>query len=137
MRRLSAATWSLILLLAALLLWAWAVRAEACGTATVVSIESVIDGDTFRADLQIWPHLVITETVRVLGVDTPERQDLDRWKAARDFTVAWLASDGIIIVVCKYDSFGRALGQVLSRAKGDLAAALIAAGHGVVYERRK
>jgi endonuclease YncB( thermonuclease family) len=127
----------LALLAAAIAGWVVAARgAEACWTANVVSVDRVIDADTVVFELGIWPKVVITETVRLLGVDAPERADLPRWKAARDFTVSWLADNGLSVVVCRYDSFGRALGRIVSKAKGDLSAALIAAGHGVVYERR-
>lgn len=136
LRRLTPATWTLLLLLAALLGWIVAARsAEACWTAHVVSVERVIDGDTIVFELGIWPKVIITETIRLLGVDSPERAELVKWKAARDFTAAWLAENGLTITVCKYDSFGRALGKVVSRSKGELAAALIAAGHAVPYGR--
>jgi endonuclease YncB( thermonuclease family) len=124
--------WALAALLAGMLLW-HAAAAEACWTANVVSVERVIDGDTIVFELGIWPKVVITETIRVRGVDSPERADLVKWKAARDFTAAWLAEDGLTITVCRYDSFGRALGVIVSKTKGDLGAALITAGHGMVY----
>ena len=105
-----------------------------CWTANLVSVERVIDGDTFVAELGVWPHVIITETVRLLGVDTPERADVGPWQAATAFTKTWLAEAGAVAVtVCKYDSFGRALGRVVSQTKGELGAALIQAGHGTVY----
>ena len=106
-----------------------------CWTANLVSVERVVDGDTFVAELAIWPKVVVTEHVRVLGVDSPERSDVARWQAAAAFTKGWLADAGAVAVtVCKLDSFGRVLGKVTSQTKGELAAALILAGHGVVYQ---
>lgn len=121
---------------AALACWVVAARgAEACWTANLISVERVIDGDTFIADLQIFPKLQVTETIRVLGVDTPERTDAARWALASQFTVRWLQEAGFTeVTVCRYDSFGRALGKVVSRSKGELGAALIAAGHGVPFK---
>lgn len=108
-----------------------------CWTASLVGVERVLDGDTIEVELQIWPKVTITEKVRVLAVDTPEREDLIRWRAARDFTEGWLRTSGATdVTVCKYDSFGRALGKVVSKSQGDLGAALIIAGHGVLYERK-
>lgn len=105
-----------------------------CWTASLISVERTIDGDTFRADLQIWPKVTITETVRVLGIDSPEHAEIQKWVAARLYTEQWLRESGqTTVTVCKYDSFGRALGTVVSRTKGDLAAALLAAGHAVPY----
>jgi endonuclease YncB( thermonuclease family) len=118
------------------LLLAWPATAAACWTVHVVSIERVVDGDTFVADLQIFPKLTVTERVRVLDVDTPERTDPVAWEKARQFTDQWLKESGLTEVrTCKYDAFGRLLGTVTSRTKGDLAAALIAAGLGKPYEK--
>ena len=109
-----------------------------CWRAWLVAVERVVDGDTFEAEVQIWPRLTVTEIIRVLGVDTPERGAIEQWKAARDYTIAWLKDSGqTTVTVCRYDHFGRALGAVVSVAKGDLAASLITAGHGVLYPRPK
>jgi endonuclease YncB( thermonuclease family) len=109
----------------------------ACWTAHVVGVERVIDGDSVVLELAIWPKVVVTETVRVLGVDAPERADLLAWRKARGYTEEWLRTSGTTTVrACKRDSFGRLLGTVVSQTHGDLAAALITAGHGQPYERR-
>jgi endonuclease YncB( thermonuclease family) len=109
---------------------------EACWTGHVVSVEAVIDGDTIRVDLSIWIGMVATETIRILGVDTPEKADREKWAAAAQFTKEWLAASGYTeVTVCRRDSFGRALGVVKSRQKGDLAAALLYAGHAVPYTK--
>lgn len=126
-------------LLVAAMIACWvaaATSAEACWTANLISVERVIDGDTFIADLQIFPKLQVTETIRVLGVDTPERTDAAAWQLASQFTVRWLQEAGLVdVTICRHDSFGRALGKVVSRSRGELAAALIAAGHGTPYRK--
>lgn len=92
----------------------------------------VLDGDTFIARLDIWIAQTATHSVRVLGVNTPERRGTTRpaGDAARAFTVAWLADRPVRVATCGLDHFGRVLGKV-TRDGEDLAAALIAAGHGV------
>lgn len=113
-----------------------------------VSIEPlrVIDGDTFTARVPIWIGLDATETIRVLGVNTPERkgETLQAAELARGFTDQWLRSaDGPILVrACRRDSFGRVLGRVTrQRVTADgtldnLAEALIKAGHGQAMRER-
>lgn len=102
----------------------------------MVAVERTIDGDTVVLELVIWPKVTITETVRVFGVDAPERADLEAWRRARAFTEQWLRESGpTTVTVCKYDAFGRVLGTIVSRTKGDLGAALQAAGHAVPYAR--
>lgn len=131
------ATWTLVLLLAELLIWTPA-GAEPCWRAWVVSIVEVIDGDTVELELSWEPRHTATERVRLLGIDTPELHGATRaaGEAAKLFTLTWLADSGPSeLVVCRpaRDHFGRLLGHVVSAVKGDLGAALIAAGHAVPY----
>ena len=99
----------------------------------------VIDGDTFTATLPIWLGLTATETIRVLGVNTPERKGPARpaGEAAKAFTERWLQEGTEIAVrVCERDSFGRVLGRVTRRGLAGtegLAEALLGAGHAVPY----
>jgi len=37
-----------------------------------VKVDSVIDGDTFKATVEVWPKTFVRATVRALGIDTPE-----------------------------------------------------------------
>ncbi|MCH2089503.1 MAG: thermonuclease family protein [Pseudoalteromonas sp.] len=68
------------------------------GSIKVIKINSVYDGDTFRADLES-THPILSKNIpiRVAGIDTPEiRGKCDREKAlaklARDFTRSFLIS---------------------------------------------
>lgn len=110
----------------------WTVQAESIRT---------IDGDTFIARIEIWPKLYTVETIRVLGVDTPELKGPDRKKAlaAKAFTEEWLALGPFIVEVCRRDSFGRALANVTRKNEGahtfinegtNLASDLITSKHG-------
>ena len=98
----------------------------------------VVDGDTVAVEVTWEPGHVATERVRLLGIDTPERKTttLAAGDAAKAYTTKWLEDSGPTeIVVCRpaRDSFGRLLGRLISTVKGDLAAALLAAGHAKPY----
>lgn len=132
--------WGLIvsLLAVAILCWVVAARGEPCWRAWVVAVVHVVDGDTVELEVSWEPRHVATERVRLLGIDTPERKGATREAAdaAMRYTATWLADSGPTeLVVCRppRDSFGRLLGRIVSATKGDLAAALIAAGHAVSY----
>ena len=111
-----------------------------CWSVALQDVVRVIDGDTLEARLAIWLDLTATETIRLLGVDTPERHGATKaaGEAARTFTEAWLAGhkDVMTVWACRRDSFGRLLGGV-SADGTTLTSALLAAGHGRVYERGK
>lgn len=99
----------------------------------------VIDGDTFVADLSVWHGITAMETIRVLGVDSPEMRSTRRKEAqaALSFTRNWLEKGKFSVESCKRDSFGRALAKVYrpsvssGRAESVLAQDLINAGHGI------
>jgi len=101
----------------------------------------VIDGDTFVATAAVWVasagEHTVTERVRVLGVNTPERSGATRaaGDAAKAFTEAWLAAAGstVRLAVCQRDAFGRILADVTRTSDGHrLATDLIASGNGVL-----
>ena len=128
----------LAVLLATLALFAPVAHAEPCWRAWLVAVVDVIDGDTVQVDVTWEPGHVATERVRLLGVDTPEVKGATRpaGEAAKAYTAKWLEdAGGTELVVCRpaRDSFGRLLGRLVSRTKGDLGAALLAAGHAVPY----
>jgi endonuclease YncB( thermonuclease family) len=112
----------------------WSVTAEPIRT---------IDGDTVEANLLT--HLGTSaddantptderahrtpETIRILGVDTPERGQAG-YTAAKNFTQVWTERGPFQVDYCKRDSLKRLLGTV-TRGGEDLARELIRAGHGV------
>ena len=98
---------------------------------------SVVDGDTFDAELRVWSNVTVTERVRVYGVDTPEMKGADRpaGLAAAAFTESWLRRGGFSLRTCGRDSFGRVLGVVSRPTDGVLAEKLIEAKHGVEYRK--
>ena len=104
-----------------------------CWTVTGTAIRTV-DGDTVVARLHIWHGLDATETIRLLGVDTPELtgQTREAGLRARAFTEQWLGTLGVDVRSCARDSFGRLLAVIVRAGDGEnLAEALIRAGHGV------
>lgn len=124
----------LMLLISLPILWA---DDGDCWTVPLRQVVRVLDGDTLQAQLGIWLNLTATETIRVLGVDTPERHGgtKEAGDAARAFTAAWLArASDLTVTACRRDSFGRLLGMV-DGPEGSLGAALLREGHGVAYER--
>lgn len=71
-------------------------------------VQRVIDGDTFVLyDVDVPPE----SRVRVLGVNTPERGD-PRYKAAGEFTRAWLKRGPFIMKTCERDSLLRRLAWI-------------------------
>lgn len=120
------------------MLYAWRVRAvlidQFVRRATVVR---VIDGDTFIADVDLGYHVTMTESFRLLGVDTPERHGAtkDAGEAARLFTALWLGDRGnqVWLRSHKTEKFGRWLAEVYDDAGESLRAALLTAGHAVEY----
>lgn len=131
--------WALLFALAAIAVWRVA-RAEPCWRGWLVAVVETIDGDTVEVEVTWEPGHVVTERVRLLGIDTPEVKGPTRpaGEAAKAYTATWLVDSGPTeLVVCRpaRDSFGRLLGRLVSQTKGDLAAALLAAGHAVPYRR--
>jgi len=104
-----------------------------CWSVTATPVR-ILDGDTFTVDARVFLGLTARETVRVLGVDTPERKGatLEAGNAARAFTAEWLADTDVRLHVCQRDSFGRVLATVTRARDGaNLTTDLIAAGQGV------
>jgi endonuclease YncB( thermonuclease family) len=96
-------------------------------TATVVR---TIDGDTAEIKADIWPGLTVTERVRVLDIDTPEKRKANwvEYLQATAFTRAWLERGPFQIHVCERDFAGRLLSKVW-RGDSVLAEELRKAGH--------
>lgn len=80
----------------------------------VRSVDRIIDGDTAIVTVDKWHGLLWETRVRLLEVDTPERDEPDPWKAAAVFTGDWLyrsmESHTLYVEGSRFDSFGRLLG---------------------------
>jgi endonuclease YncB( thermonuclease family) len=105
----------------------------------VVRVLRVLDGDTLDAVLDLGLGVSLTERLRVLGVDTPERGKPGAVEATR-YTTTWLTiahiKGGLRVATHKTDSFGRYLADAYDNTTGEhLADALIREGHAVPYTR--
>jgi micrococcal nuclease len=124
--------------------WTFAYRAR---------LVKVVDGDTIDVEIDRGFRDVLTQRLRLLGVNTPEMHDADPIKraaavAAKDYVIAWcdaaLAASLVTgdkwelrIQTEKDDAFGRYLCRVWKAdaypSGVDLSAFLIADGHGVPF----
>ena len=112
-------------------------------------IDRVVDGDTLDVIIDCGFHATRTERLRLLGVNCPEMHgpSSQAGVAAKSFTNSWCndvqydttrASWPFLVETFKTDAFGRYLARVWPADQPDgvdLAAALLEAGHAVVYER--
>jgi endonuclease YncB( thermonuclease family) len=75
----------------------------------------VIDGDTFEAQVHLWPRLAITTRVRLRGIDAPEfkarcTEERVRAEAARDALRAILDQGEVGISRVTLDKYGGSVG---------------------------
>jgi endonuclease YncB( thermonuclease family) len=105
----------------------------------------VKDGDTVLVDVAVWPGLTQRVSIRLVGVNTPEKRgkgitDCEKraGQKATEFTQRWLKDAGVVTVsdvkLGKYA--GRALGKISKKGQ-DLGEALIASGHAKPYSGGK
>lgn len=105
-------------------------------------VVSVYDGDTMTVDAHPWPGMTIRTAVRLLGIDTPEiagrcADERNLAQAARA-ALTRLAGSRVLLVGVRPDKYGgRVDARVLAADGRDLAAAMIAAGHGRAYDGGK
>jgi len=100
----------------------------------------VIDGDTVKLGIHLWPGLVQQVNLRLVGVNSPEKRvapdcEKEAAKKASEFTQSFI-DDAKIVTVSDVELgkfAGRALGRIIVEGKGDLGVALIAAGHAREY----
>jgi len=95
----------------------------------------VLDGDTFEARVRVWPGMDITTKVRLRGIDAPEMrarcaEERIKATAARDALSALLARGQVGISEVSLDKYGgRVLAAASARETGNVAQALLGAGH--------
>ena len=99
----------------------------------------VVDGDTFEARVAAFPGHELVARIRVAGVDAPERRgrcdsETTAAEAATDALKRLVADRRLSLTEVKGDKyFGRVVARVSVAGVGDLADALVAAGHGRAY----
>lgn len=112
----------------ALVILLYSVNASAASCTTMDVLPSHVignyDGDTFTLSL----GALGVATVRVEGVDTPERtKKQPKWEEAKRFTEQWLAQGPFTLKTCFILTLGRVVGSPYRNGR-TLAQALIAAG---------
>jgi micrococcal nuclease len=110
----------------------WTYRAKLIGG-------RIVDGDTVALTIDLGFRVQTVQSIRIAGVDTPERRQMG-WQEAKDFTVDWLRAhhhgtrEWPFVVVTEKDkqTFARFIGTVRCADDGeDLTQALLTAGVGV------
>lgn len=94
-------------------------------------VVEVVDGDTLKARVAVWPGVEAAVSVRLSGIDTPELRKgtcREAGAAARDHLAGILGKEVILrqVVVDKYG--GRVRAVVTTPAGLDLSAEQLAAG---------
>lgn len=106
--------------------------------ATVIQ---VIDGDTLKLDVDLGFSVHRHETVRLYGINCPEK-NTEAGKAAIAYAANWLVSSGNRVMVYtikdKREKYGRMLAVIYhDPGAKSLNDALIHAGHAVPYDGGK
>ena len=103
----------------------------------------VIDGDTFRARVDIWLGQSVTVKVRLKGVDTPEMHgkcaaEKKLARQAKDFAENWLRKNQVQLVNVHYGTYaGRVLATAQIKNGDSLSAALLAENLAKPYRGRR
>lgn len=100
-------------------------------------IEKVVDGDTVVARIDLGCRITLTQHLRLLGINTPERRDAVAWKAARDYLVALVDEAETITVRTRKDEtekYGRYLALLFRDSETEsLNQRMVDAGHAVPF----
>lgn len=103
----------------------------------------VYDGDTFLASVHIWLDQDVRVWVRLLGIDTPElgrrarcAEEARRAEAARARLEALLESGKVELRQVQGDKYAGRVDASVIAGGTDVAATLIAEGHGRPYDGR-
>lgn len=105
-----------------------------------VEVIRTIDGDTFEAQVHLWPGLDMTTRVRLRGVDAPELkaacpQELDMARTASELLQEILAEGGVTIFNIGPDKYnGRVVADAATRNTPNVSAALLASGLARAYD---
>lgn len=87
-------------------------------TYKIKKINKVIDGDTIEVQIDLGFNIVITQRVRLQGVNAPETRTLDLSEKERGLKAKeWLEnrvsnSQNLVIQTTKEDKYGRILGTI-------------------------
>ena len=103
-----------------------------------------VDGDTLTARVTVWPRQEITLSIRIRGIDTPERRgkcaaEREAAERARAALQAQLDAAGTVYLqhVTEDAYAGRMDARVLTPAGEDIGAAMLVAGHAVTMGSKR
>lgn len=105
-----------------------------------VEVIRTIDGDTFEAQVHLWPGLDMTTRVRLRGVDAPELNaacsgEYAMARTASELLQATLAEGGVTISNIGPDKYnGRVVADAATRTTPNISAALLASGLARAYD---
>ncbi|MCY4030944.1 MAG: thermonuclease family protein [Hyphomicrobiales bacterium] len=108
-----------------------------------VRVSEIIDGDTFKAEIEISPGVFEEQSVRLRGIDAPERKDRDNCSYARDLYVrsehrlGQLAGDRVILRNTEIGYYGRIIADVYTMEGLNIGETLLSEGLVRVYQRPK
>ena len=105
-----------------------------------VEVIRVIDGDTFEAQVHLWPRLEMTTRVRLRGIDAPEMkgacfEESRMAEAATEALRAQLADGDVAIFSIGPDKYnGRVVADAATRRTPSVSNALLASGYARQYQ---
>jgi endonuclease YncB( thermonuclease family) len=102
------------------------------------NLVNTVDGDTFKADIEIWPGLTQRVLVRLAGVDAPELKGPTACEKAlainaRAYLDTLLRSGKIAVTAVNHDKFAGRVDAVVTVTGVDASISLITSGHGRQY----
>ena len=105
---------------------------------------AILDGDTIRARIEVWPGHTVETSIRLAGIDTPEMHGAcpDEKKQAEEAknVVTRLLPEGAIATVRQVSAdkyFGRVVAQVSTKDNLNIADQLLKMGLAHRYDGKK
>ena len=107
-----------------------------------VDITRVYDGDTFYANVQIWPQITINTAIRIRGIDAPEIKTKCQYEKTKGLIsktiLANLLKQSPRILNVEHGKYaGRVIADVELAADRDVAEIMTRQGHAVRYHGGK
>lgn len=108
-----------------------------------VKVTRIIDGDTFKAEIEIRPGVFEEQSVRLRGIDAPEKKDRDNCLYARNLyeqserRLGQLAGDRVILGNTEKGYYGRIIADVYTMEGRNIGEILLREGLVRVYKRPK
>lgn len=98
----------------------------------------VLDGDSFKARVEVWPGQYVETTVRVTGIDTPEirgkcEQEKRAARAAQLRLAEVLVDGKVILSSVKLDKYASRIDATVTVDGRPVAQTMITEGHARAY----